>query len=184
MRIILFCRDSVSAQSRLRSLHYPQVYIGCYGNTRTCIIYFEKCSDINADFFVHQYVSDQDTLSGTEFRSFWIEWDDRTLKVGKGERVGLEHLTEHTWDNSMSVEAIFIGGYGNAAFDLVISKQLSLTMDTLLQEGRREIGKVKSRKPICLLTGTAANSSTFVLMQLAWLARRYVSRSLLPTLNV
>ena len=61
-------------------------------------------------------------LSSTDFRPFWIAWNDTTLKVGKGEIVGEERITSYTWENSKDIRAIFIGGRGYDSFDFKMGK--------------------------------------------------------------
>ena len=67
-----------------------EIVVGAESNTRTVI----HSKAAGGDQIVSQ-VNTPDILSFTELRSFWVSWNNGTVRIGKGETVGLNEILSY-----------------------------------------------------------------------------------------
>lgn len=49
-------------------------------------------------------------------------WDDVTVSVGKGEQLGSDQMMTYTYDEAMTVTAVFTSGGGGYAYDVIFGE--------------------------------------------------------------
>ena len=98
------------------------MWLGRQSNSVCSIIDFSTCGNLYRSYTTLRNSYQANTLSLAEFRSFWVTWDDVTVSVGKGGQLGSDQMMTYTYDDAMTVTAVFTSGAGGYEYDVIFGE--------------------------------------------------------------